>query len=327
MNRTFALSAYTRRRFGERVLKIPLDAGFSCPNRDGALSRAGCLFCNPRGSGSDLLRSGLSLAEQWTFWRDIHRGKHGVRLFTAYLQSFSNTHGPIEKLAATLDRIAGLPGLAALSIGTRPDCLDPAKLDLLADQRRRLGLTDIFLELGLQSASDATLAHINRGHTVADFTAATQAAADRGLLVVAHVMAGLPTPIDATHPEGRETGDDLLRTVTLLNTLPIHGVKFHNTYVCKNTPLAHQHAQGRYTPLTLAQYLAQLAAALLHLKPTVVVHRLNANPATGELVAPDWAGNMRRLHNQVRDYLEANDVWQGKRNGAESGVPEWFTAE
>jgi len=327
VNRTFALSSYTRQRFGERVQKIPLDAGFTCPNRDGTLSRLGCAFCNPQGSGSNLLRSGLSLADQWAFWRDIHTEKHGVRRFAAYLQSYSNTHGPLEKLAATLDQLHGLPGLAALAIGTRPDCLDHAKLDLLAEQRHHLGLTDISLELGLQSASDATLAHINRGHTVADFTTAAQDAADRGLLVVAHVMAGLPTPIDSDHPDGRETADDLLRTIALLNTLPIHGIKFHNTYVCRHTPLAQLHAQGRYTPLTLAEYLDQLAAALMQLKPTVVVHRLNALPASGELVAPDWAGNMRRLHNQVRDHLETNDVWQGKRNGAESGVPEWFSAE
>ena len=327
MNRTYALSAYTRQRFGERVQKIPLDAGFTCPNRDGTLSRAGCVFCNPRGSGSGLLRSGLSLANQWAFWRDIHSQKHHLRLFAAYLQSYSNTHGPIEKLAAVLEQLHGLPGLAALAIGTRPDCLDPAKLDLLAAQRERLGLTDVFLELGLQSASDATLAHINRGHTVADFTAAARQAADRGLLVVAHVMAGLPAPAGPAHPDARETLDDLLRTINLLNTLPVHGVKFHNTFVCRDTPLARLHEQGRFVPLDLDGYLAQLAAALMRLKPTTVVHRLNANPASGELIAPDWAGNMRRLHNRVRDFLEANDVWQGKENGAETGIPEWFSAE
>jgi len=320
VNRTFALSAHLLRRFGEPVRKIPLDAGFSCPNRDGKISRAGCIFCNPDGSGSGMLRRGLSLAEQWAFWRDIHRKKHGARLFTAYLQSFSNTHGPIEKLADALDRLAGLPGLAGLSIGTRPDCLDEAKLDLLAARRDALGLSELFLELGLQSASDATLARINRGHTAADFAAATRAAADRGLTVVAHVMAGLPTP------SGREGKAELLATIDLVNALPVGGVKLHNTYVCRDTGLARLFERGEYAPLSLDEYLDQLSAALMRLSPRVVVHRLNANPATGELIAPDWAGNMRRLHNRIRDHLEAHDVWQGKENGAEDGPPEWFSA-
>ena len=321
MNRTYALSAYTRQRHGQRVQKIPLDAGFSCPNRDGTLSRAGCLFCNPKGSGSGFGQRGMTLAEQWEFWRSIHEKSHHLKLFTAYLQSYSNTHGPIEKLADALAGLQGLPGLTSLAIGTRPDCLDPAKLDLLAEQRDKLGLSEVFLELGLQSASDETLAHINRGHDVRAFARAVHQAADRGLSVVAHVIAGLPTPF------GREERAELLASVDFLNRLPIHGIKFHNLYVCRGTDLARLHARGGYTPLTLDEYLSQLSSALMRLSPKTVVHRLNGNPATGELVAPDWAGNMRRLHNRIRDHLEANDVWQGKENGAEDSIPPWFSSD
>ncbi|WP_207260907.1 TIGR01212 family radical SAM protein [Desulfovibrio sp. Huiquan2017] len=321
MVRIHRLSAHLRRRFGERVQKIPLDAGFSCPNRDGTLSREGCVFCNPAGSGSGLLERGLSIREQWDFWRDIHVEKHHLSLFTAYLQSYSNTHGPAARLAQVLDELRGLPGLTCLAIGTRPDCLDAEKLDLLARSRERLGLAEVFLELGLQSANDATLAHINRGHDAAAFAGAARAAAERGLTVVAHVMAGLPTR------DGREGLAELLDTVAFVNALPVGGVKFHNVYVCRGTRLARWYESGRYVPPTLAEYLRWLGESIMRLDPRVVIHRLNGNPASGELLAPDWAGNMRRMHNAVRDYFEAEDIWQGKLNGAESGPPDWFGPE
>lgn len=318
MPRYFSLSPHTRRKFGERVQKIPLDAGFSCPNRDGTLSRQGCIFCSPDGSGSGLRRRGLSLAEQWEFWRDIHTQRHKLTKFTAYLQSYSNTHGPIERLAETLGALKGLPGLTCLSLGTRSDCLDNAKLDLLAGQMEELGLAEIILELGLQSASDETLAHINRGHDVASFVAATEAAAERGLTVVAHVIGGLPKP------SGREGVNEFLATVELVNSLPIAGVKFHNLYVCNGTPLAELYADGKYAPLTLDEYLDMLSQGLMRLDPHTVIHRLNGNPLKGELLAPEWAANMRGMHNTIRAHFKENDVWQGKLNGAEGGIPDWF---
>ncbi|HKI80701.1 MAG TPA: TIGR01212 family radical SAM protein [Pseudodesulfovibrio sp.] len=318
MVRIHRLSAHLRRRFGERVQKIPLDAGFSCPNRDGTLSSEGCVFCNPQGSGSGMLDRGLSIREQWDFWRDIHVKKHGLSLFTAYLQSYSNTHGPAAKLAAALDGLGSLPGLTCLALGTRPDCLDAEKLDLLAASKERLGLAEVFLELGLQSANDATLKHINRGHDAAAFAQAAHAAAKRGLTVVAHVMVGLPTV------EGREGLAELLDTVAYVGALPVGGIKFHNVFVCRGTRLARWFDQGRYLPLTQDEYLRWLGEAIMRLDPRVVIHRLNGNPAQGELVAPVWAGNMRRVHNAIRDYFEQQDIWQGKQNGAENGPPEWF---
>lgn len=318
MPRYFALSSYTRQIHGKRVQKIPLDVGFSCPNRDGTISTAGCIFCNPKGSGSGFQKQGLSVAEQWAFWRDIHTQRHKLELFTAYLQSYSNTHGPIEKLRETLEAIKGLPGLTNLSLGTRPDCLDDAKLNLLAEQKKILGLTDITLELGLQSACNETLAYINRGHDACSFEEATRAAAERGIHVVAHIIAGLPTPT------GREGMDELLASVDFVNGLPIHGVKFHNLYVCRGTGVAKLYETGKYTPMLQIEYLDQLSEALMHLKPTTVIHRLNGNPGKGELIAPDWAANMRGLHNAVRTWFEEHDVWQGKKNGAEYGIPPWF---
>ncbi|MGL1863093.1 MAG: TIGR01212 family radical SAM protein [Pseudodesulfovibrio sp.] len=321
MNHVFALSAYTRQKFGQRVQKIPLDAGFSCPNRDGTISKTGCIFCNPNGSGSGFGIKGMTLPEQWQFWRDIHTQKHNLSLFTAYLQSYSNTHGPIEKLSDTLAQLHGLEGLTSLSLGTRPDCLDEAKLDLLADQRDALGLREITLELGLQSASNETLAHINRGHDANAMAEATTMAAERGINVVAHIIIGLPTPT------GREGEAELLNSVDFINRLPIHGVKFHNLYVCRGTTLADLHAKNEYTPMTKPEFLDLLSTALMRLKPTTVIHRLNGNPLKDELIAPEWAANMRGLHNDIRAHFKANDIWQGKNNGAESGPPDWFSPD
>lgn len=321
MHRYFSLSAYTRQRYGKRVQKIPLDGGFSCPNRDGTLSRKGCVFCNPHGSGSGFADKGMTFAEQWTFWHDIHTKNHNLELFTAYLQSYSNTHGPIEKLRAALDALHGLPGLETLSLGTRPDCLDEAKLDLLVEQKEALGLSAVSLELGLQTANDETLAHINRGHTAEDFARAARAANERGLEVVAHAMAGLPTKY------GKEGEEELLETVDFINLLPVSGVKFHNLYVCRGTTLARLYEEGKYLPMELPEYLSQLSAALMRLKPTTVIHRLNGNPLEGELLAPEWAANMRAMHNTIRTYFKEHNVWQGKNNGAESGIPKWFSPE
>ena len=252
MHRTYALSAYTRQNFGQRVQKIPLDAGFSCPNRDGAISRHGWIFCPPNGSGSGLRERGLNIAEQWQFWFDIHNTNNNLNLFTAYLQSYSNTHGPIEKLIRVMGRLKGLPGLTSLSLGTRPDCLDDEKLDLLAAQRDELGLSEVVLELGLQSACDETLTHINRGHNAQSFAEATRAADRRGIKVVGHIIAGLPTP------SGREGLAELLASVDFINQLPMHGVKFHNLYVCHGTALARLYADGQYVPLTQLEFLTQL---------------------------------------------------------------------
>jgi len=321
MPRYFSLSTHTRQRYGKRVQKIPLDGGFSCPNRDGTISREGCIFCNPKGSGSGFGKKGMTFAEQWKFWRDIHTQRHNLELFTAYLQSYSNTHGPIEKLEAILKALNGLPGLETLSLGTRPDCLDDAKLDLLAEQKEVLGLSEVSLELGLQSSSDKTLDYINRGHSAEDFANAVQAATSRGLNIVAHIIAGLPTV------NGKESKSELLESVDFINNLPIHGVKFHNLYVCRGTKLATLYETGKYTPMELPEFLSQLSAALMHLKPTTIIHRLNGNPLEGELLAPSWAANMRRLHNTIRAYFKEHDVWQGKRNGAESGIPAWFSPE
>lgn len=291
-----ALSVYLRARFGERVQKIPLDAGFFCPNRDGTLSRLGCTFCNARGSGSGLLAQGMDLADQWGHWRARLGKRYKARLFLAYLQSFSNTYGPLEKLQNSLDQIRDLPGRVGLCIGTRPDCLDAAKLDLLAQMEG-----ETWLDLGLQSSNDHTLQRINRGHDAACFAAATEAAARRGLKVCAHLIGGLPG-------EGPE---DFLRSVRFIDALPVAGVKFHNLYVCRNTPLERELAGGGLELWDKRTYVQSVCRALALLRPGIVIHRLNGDPAPGELVDPAWAADKQTLRNEIHQELEHRGLTQG----------------
>ncbi len=299
MHRYFALSFYLRQRFGQRVQKIPLDAGFNCPNRDGSLSRAGCLFCNPRGSGTGLGAQGLDLARQWDFWRNVYLRKRTARLFIAYLQSFSNTYGPPEKIARVLETVAGLPDLAGIALGTRPDCVDREKLRLFAGQP----VAERWLELGLQTADDGVLRRINRGHSFADFRAAVDLAAPLDLKLCVHVVAGLPG----------EAPGGLLATVRALNALPIHGIKFHNLYVCSGSSLEELWRRGDYVPLERERYLQELIEALAELRPDIVIHRLTADPAPGELLAPTWAADKRALLQDIAACLEREDLWQGCR--------------
>lgn len=297
------------RRLGRRARKIPLDAGFTCPNRDGTLAHGGCVFCNQSGSGTGLLHKGFGLRAQWDRLTARFSGRPGAPLLWAYLQSFSNTHGPAQKLAAALDAIARLPGLSGLCLGTRPDSLDPEKLDLIAafpHAERRL-------EIGLQSANDATLARIGRGHDAACFAWAAQAAASRGLILCAHVMAGLPG----------ESPDDFLATIDFVASLPVQAVKLHNTLVVRGSRLEALWRSGGYQPMNRPDYVALAAAAIARLRADMVVERINADPAPGELLAPAWAADKSGVIRDIRQSLEDRDTWQGRDRDAPGAMPRW----
>ena len=298
-----SLSIHFRRHFGRRVWKIPLDAGSGCPNRDGTLSRRGCCFCNPAGSGTGLAALGLDLAAQWEHHRARLAARRKATAFMAYLQSYSNTYGPTERLTQLLGELRGLPGLVAVSVGTRPDCLNKAKLDLMAAQVEFLPPEgEIWLDLGLQSACDATLARINRGHDFAAFANTVHAAHARGLKVCAHLMAGLPG----------EDGEAFLRSVAAVGELPVAGVKLHNLLVVRGTPLAADFARRAYTPLERQKYVELIVTALELLPAGVVIHRLQADPAPSELLAPEWAADKAGVRADILALLEARDTRQGK---------------
>ena len=301
------LATYFRRKYGVRVQKIPLDAGATCPNRDGTLSARGCIFCNDSGSGSGMGLRGLDLRAQWDAWYTKYTTTDSDRLFMAYLQSFSNTYGPASRLAHLLEQVAALPGCRGIAVGTRPDCLDGEKLALLAG----CGLDEVWLELGLQTCRDDTLRRINRGHTARQAEEAVRAALDAGLLVCGHLMAG-------------EDENDFLDGVDWAVSLGMQGLKLHNVYVPQGTELARQWRAGGYRPLARDEYVDMLCAALPRIPSTVVMQRIQADPAPGELLAPAWALEKRGIITDLRRALAARGLWQGCRADAAEARPEWF---
>lgn len=304
------LSTYFRARFGVRVQKIPLDAGASCPNRDGTLSSTGCIFCNAQGSGSGLLGRGIDIGAQWDFWQGKYRDTDNRREFLAYFQSFSNTYGPVSQLRRLLDQVALLPGNRGLAIGTRPDCLNAEKCDLLA----ACPLPEVWLELGLQSVHDATLARIGRHHTRADAEASIYMATERGIKVCGHLMAGLP---------GEDT-EAFLESVRWAASLPLAGIKLHSLYVCRDSALERIWAKGDYTPLTRDAYVDALARALPLLPSRMVVHRLTGDPAPGELLAPLWTLRKRDIFTALHHRLRSDNAWQGSQSDVPLARPEWY---
>lgn len=298
--RYMSLDRHLRAVFGEKVQKITLDAGSTCPNRDGTLSFGGCTFCNAEGSGPG---TGLgSLRAQWDRWRARYAAMprmKNTRLFLGYIQSFTNTYGPASRLAAMLRELSDLPGLVGACIGTRPDCLDEEKMTLMAD----CPWQEFWLEIGVQSFNDATLSRINRGHTAKDAENALTLAARFGVKTCVHLMAGLPG----------ESEMDFLTSVRRLASLPASGVKLHNLYVPKGSAIEIDWNRGSLSLLQQEEYATLAAKALTLLPPSVVVHRLCADPAPGELLAPAWASQKRQTLDLIDAALKYNDWTQGCR--------------
>jgi len=295
------LHTHLQGRFGTRVQKLTLDAGLTCPNRDGRVGTGGCLYCNARGSGTGAAARGESLTAQIQTGMTRLQRRYGVSRFIAYFQSFSNTYGPVARLQTLYDEALAFPEVVGLSIGTRPDCLDDEVLDLLEGYARgRL----LWLELGLQSAHDRTLQAINRGHDVACFTKAVERAAAKALEVVAHVILGLPG-------EGPE---EMAATAAFLARLPLKGVKIHLLYVVAGSGLARLYRAGAYECLTEADYVRLVVDFLEILPPHFVIHRLTGDPHRQELLAPGWCINKAWVIRKIREEFSRRGSHQGSRN-------------
>jgi uncharacterized protein len=301
MKRYHDYNTYLRDLFGERVQKISLDAGLSCPNRDGTLSREGCIFCDRLGSGTGALRQkGYSVGEQIERGRVSMRDRYKANKFIAYFQSFTNTYAPLPKLKALYDLALSSRDMVGLSVATRPDCVDEDILQLLSSYRDHIL---VWLEYGLQSAHDKTLARINRGHDVACFERAVVRAREWGLNVCAHVILGLPG-------EDREM---MLETARFLAGLPVQGVKIHLLYVTRGTPLARQYQKGMFQCLERKEYVDMVVDFLELLPPRMVIQRLTGDPGRGDLLAPAWAREKTKNLTLIRKRLEERNTWQGNK--------------
>jgi radical SAM protein (TIGR01212 family) len=298
-NRYNDLNSYLRGLFGCRVQKITLDAGLGCPNRDGAIATGGCIYCNSRGSGTGAHGRGLSITAQLESGKAAMARRYHAEKFIAYFQSFSNTYAPVERLKALYEEALGVEGVVGLFIGTRPDCVPDAVLNLLQEIARR---SLVWIEYGLQSAREVTLTAINRGHDVACFLRALEATQRRGIKVCAHVILGLPG----------ESGADARFTADTLAAAGVDGVKIHNLYVIKGTRLEALFRSGGYRCLEQQEYVDQVVEMLERLPARTVVQRLTGDPHPEELAAPSWSRDKAGTLKAIHAALERRDTWQGK---------------
>ncbi|MGC9142103.1 MAG: TIGR01212 family radical SAM protein [Caldimicrobium sp.] len=294
----YSLNQFLKEKFGEKVRKIPLDAGFTCPNRDGTKGKGGCIYCDLKGSGTGLGQR-LSLKEQIEFFLERFK-KRGYQKFIAYFQSFSNTYGPLLKLKETYRIILNYPEIVGLAIGTRPDCIDKEVIKLLKEFQH-LGYY-LWIELGLQSKHNQTLKLINRGHTFEDFLSAYYLLKEEEIPVVVHIIFGLP----------KEDREMMLETVETLSELKPEGIKFHALYILEGTPLSELYKAGQVRELSLEEYRSLVGEALSLLPRYTVIHRLTSDPPKEGLLAPLWLLDKNKVLNAITDYMKEKGLYQGK---------------
>ncbi len=293
-------NSYLRARFGERVQKIAVDAGLTCPNRDGHLSDKGCIYCNAKGSGTGAFARGMGIRAQIEAGKIPMMKKYKAKKFLAYFQSFTNTYTSLENMRRMYDAAFSCEGVVGMAVGTRPDCIDRQKLDLIESYARKYL---VWLEYGLQSVHDTTLAFINRGHGLKEFQRAVAMTRGRGIQICAHVILGLPG----------ETREMMLDTARYLAESGIQGVKIHLLYVIRDTPLDQLFLAGKYRPMEQSDYVETVCDFLEHLPEHMVIQRITGDPHGSELRAPAWAGRYRETFNRIQQALLTRNSFQGKK--------------
>ena len=293
-------SAELKMVFGCKVQRISVDAGFTCPNRDGALDTAGCIFCGGHGSGSYGIRRELDIAAQLEDGKEVMRRKYRAAQFIAYFQAYSNTYGSVEQLRTLFGAALIVPEIVGVIIATRPDCLSDEILEYLEELRRR---TYLWLEIGLQSIHDKSLLRINRRHDHACSVAAIERAGKRSIKVCAHVILGLPG----------ETREEMLAMAGELNRLGVDGVKLHLLHVMKDTELAEMYQRGEVKVMDRDGYAGLVCDFLELLNPRIVIHRLTGDGGRDSLIAPLWSLKKFEILNLIDAEMERRGTRQGSR--------------
>ena len=291
------LNKYLKEKFGERTLKICIDGGFTCPNRDGSKGTGGCIFCSEKGSGEHI-QSTKNISEQVENYFKSYKAKRANK-FIVYFQNFTNTYDTLENLKKKYDSALIDDRIVGLSVATRPDCIDENVAELLSSYTDKYYVT---VELGLQTSSDKTGKLIHRGYLSKEFTNAVRLLNKYNIDVVAHIMVGLPY----------ETKEDIKNTVDFINKHTIQGVKIHSCYVVENTVLAEMYRNKKYSPISLDEYLESAAYILTHINPNIVIHRISGDAPKNLLVAPDWNSHKKWIINGLDKLLREQNLWQGK---------------
>ena len=284
------LNNYLKERFGEKVYKIALNGGFTCPNRDGSIDTRGCIFCSKGGSGDFAESPDLTITEQ------IENGKKRLKKkikngkYIAYFQAFTNTYAPFERLRAIYEKAINHPDIVALSIGTRPDCLGDDVLALLYELNK---IKPIFVELGLQTINENTAKYIRRGYTLEVYDKAVADLHKIGINVVTHIILGLPN----------ESKEDMLKSVEYACTVT-DGIKLQLLHILKGTDLAKDYEQGKFEVLTLEQYTEIIKECVQIIPENVVIHRLTGDGAKKDLIAPLWSADKKTVLNTINRALK-----------------------
>lgn len=309
------LNEYLKDKFGERTLKICIDGGFTCPNRDGTKGIGGCIFCSERGSGdhiknidfsdnnkclSTIEKQVLSIQNQVKKHLTSYKAERANK-FIAYFQNFTNTYDTLDNLKKKYDAALIDDRIVALAIATRPDCIDEEKVKLLKSYSDKYY---VWIDLGFQTSNEETAKFINRGYTNSDFTKAVKLLNKYNIDVVTHIMVGLPG----------EKQKDLENTIEFINKHNIQGIKIHSTYVVENTVLADLYKSKKYVPISLDTYLEAVIYILTHINKNIIIHRFSGDAPKDTLIAPDWNTHKKWVLNGINKIMKEQNLYQGMYN-------------
>lgn len=289
------LNNFLKNKFDERTLKICIDGGFTCPNRDGKLSTRGCIFCSEMGSG-ERLHGELGITKQ--VLDTIKYKEDRANKFIVYFQNFTNTYDSVDNLKKKYDAALVDDRIVALAIATRPDCIDEDVVKLIKSYSEKYY---VWVELGLQTIDNRIGNVINRCYTTEQYEAALKILNDNGIDVVTHFMIGLPG-------EKKEILEDEIK---FINKHSIQGIKIHSTYIVKNTALEKMYVNGEYEPITFEYYMDTLIHLITHLKKDIVIHRFSGDAPRDTLVAPEWTGHKKKVMNELNNRMERENLYQG----------------
>ncbi|WP_333886639.1 TIGR01212 family radical SAM protein [Clostridium sp.] len=294
----YTLNYYLRKKFGGKVFKISLDGGFSCPNRDGKISRGGCIFCSERGAGDFAGNRNLSITEQFYNIKKMMNKKWKEGRYIAYFQAYTNTYAPVEILRKKYEEAVKQKGVVGMAVATRPDCLGEDVLELLQEFSKKIY---VWVELGLQTSNEYTAKRINRGYDLCVFEKSVYNLRKRNIDVVIHMIMGLPG----------EEESDMINTVKYISNQDIQGVKFHLLHLMKHTPMVQLYNEGKLRFMEQQEYVNIICKALSNTRSDIVIHRLTGDSPRNLLIEPKWSLKKWEILNQIDKAMKDKNIYQG----------------
>ncbi len=288
------MNRYLRDTFGQKVYKIAIDGGFTCPNRDGTLDTRGCIFCSGAGSGEFAQSRMESIALQIAKAKEKVAGKIKEGKYIAYFQAFTNTYAPVSRLRELYEEAMAQEDIVALSIATRPDCLSPEVIWLLMECNRKM---PVWVELGLQTIHENTAQYIRRGYALSVFDDAVKRLQEAGITVIVHVILGLPG----------ESREDMLASVDYVGKSGVNGIKLQLLHVIRGTDLEKEYQQGKFQVLELEEYVQLVADCIALLPKDMVIHRMTGDGDKRTLIAPMWSADKKKVLNRLNQVIRERD--------------------